>query len=66
MGIYSRFVFPRLMDFALSRRQPMQYRRQELEPVRGDVLEMGFGTGLNLACYPDKVERLTLVDPVDP
>jgi ubiquinone/menaquinone biosynthesis C-methylase UbiE len=63
MGIYRRFVFPRLMEFVLSRREPMEYRRQALQPAHGDVLEIGFGTGLNLSCYGDRVARLTLVDP---
>jgi ubiquinone/menaquinone biosynthesis C-methylase UbiE len=63
VGIYSRFVFPRLMELVLSQKKPMEYRRQALEAARGDVLEIGFGTGLNLACYPSTVERLTLIDP---
>jgi ubiquinone/menaquinone biosynthesis C-methylase UbiE len=63
LGLYSHFVFPRLMEFVLSQKKPMQYRRQVLEAARGDVLEIGFGTGLNLGCYPPSVERLTLVDP---
>lgn len=41
----------------------MEYRRKALEPAQGEVLEIGFGTGLNLACYPATVQRLTIVDP---
>ena len=63
MDIYSDFLFPRLMEFTLSRRRPMKYRRKTLETARGEVLEIGFGTGLNLSCYPSTVERLTIVDP---
>lgn len=63
MGIYSDFLFPWLMEFTLSRRRPMAYRRKALEKAQGDVLEIGFGTALNLSCYPAAVERLTLVDP---
>jgi ubiquinone/menaquinone biosynthesis C-methylase UbiE len=51
------------MEFVLSRREPMAFRRQVLEPACGDVLEIGFGTGLNLTCYPPTVDRLTIVDP---
>ena len=29
----------------------------------GDILEVGFGTGLNLAHYPEHVRRITTVDP---
>ena len=33
-----------------------------LAPLSGHVLEIGFGTGLNLSCYPQTVVRLTVVD----
>lgn len=38
------------------------YRRDLLADVRGDVLEIGFGTGLNLAYYPPHIQRLTAID----
>jgi ubiquinone/menaquinone biosynthesis C-methylase UbiE len=62
MGFYGRYVFPRLMEFVLSGKDVMGYRRKALEPARGDVLEVGFGTGMNLACYPAGVGKLTLLD----
>lgn len=37
-------------------------RRTLLADVRGRVLEIGFGTGLNLPHYPHGVDRLTAVD----
>ena len=33
--------------------------------ARGQVLEIGFGTGLNVNCYPEGVERLVGVDPAE-
>ncbi len=39
------------------------YRKEVLSDVSGKVLEIGFGTGLNLAYYPDTVQKLTTVDP---
>ena len=38
-------------------------RRQLLATAHGDVLEIGFGTGLNLPHYPAQVRKITTVDP---
>ncbi len=40
-----------------------KYRQQVLAEVSGDVLEIGFGTGLNLPHYPAQVNKLVVVDP---
>jgi len=40
-----------------------KHRQQLLATVSGDVLEIGFGTGLNLPHYPAQVRRITTVDP---
>lgn len=37
-------------------------RRETLAPLYGSVLEIGFGTGLNLSCYPQQVAELTVID----
>ena len=63
MGIYSDHIFPHVLEFALGRGHPMKYRCRALAEARGDVLEIGFGTGLNLSCYPSAVARLKLIDP---
>ncbi len=38
-------------------------RKSVLADVRGEVFEIGFGTGLNLPHYPNEVKRITTVDP---
>ncbi len=63
MGFYRRYVFPWLCDFALDRPDVAVRRRALLENARGEVLEIGLGTGLNLPCYPKEVRRLVAVDP---
>jgi ubiquinone/menaquinone biosynthesis C-methylase UbiE len=40
-----------------------KHRQQLLATACGEVLEIGFGTGLNLRHYPARVRRITTVDP---
>ena len=63
MNIYSNFLFPRMLDWAMSDPVISQYRQQLLAEVEGEVLEIGFGTGLNLPYYPETVDKITTVDP---
>lgn len=63
MGWYGRWVFPRLLDWTMAGEPFATYRRQVLAEVTGEVLEIGFGTGLNLAYYPEAVSALTVIDP---
>lgn len=58
-------VFARVYDVALGpveRRGLSRWRAELLTPLSGRVLEVGAGTGLNLAHYPPGVE-LVLVEP---
>jgi ubiquinone/menaquinone biosynthesis C-methylase UbiE len=63
VNVYQQFVFPRLLDRMMQGDPFSTYRRSLLADVSGDVLEIGFGTGLNLAHYPERVQRLTTVEP---
>jgi ubiquinone/menaquinone biosynthesis C-methylase UbiE len=63
MGLYRDHIFPYMLEWLLGNRQAMEFRRRTLADARGNVLEIGFGTGLNLSCYPPAVDRLTLIDP---
>src|SRR5215475_10070603 len=62
MGFYAKYIFPRILDWSAGSREFGEYRRQALEPARGETLEIGFGTGLNLPYYPGTVTRLTAID----
>ena len=62
MGIYSKFIFPRLMDLGMSSRATTPYRQEVLKQAQGKVLEIGFGSGLNLPYYPAHIQRLDTVD----
>jgi ubiquinone/menaquinone biosynthesis C-methylase UbiE len=49
----------------MSQQGVMRERPPTLAEAQGEVLEIGFGTGLNLAIYPPAVDRLTVLDPAD-
>src|SRR4051794_22467797 len=63
MGIYSRVILPRLCDWGMRSHRIERLRSETLAQAEGEILEIGFGTGLNLEHYPDHVRRLTAVDP---
>jgi ubiquinone/menaquinone biosynthesis C-methylase UbiE len=63
VGFLSQIVVPRLCDFLLNKSLLACYRRGLLATAHGEVLEIGFGTGLNLPYYPERIHRLTAVDP---
>jgi len=62
-AIYEQHVFPRALDFVL--RRLAELRMDALAETHGEVLELGFGTGLNLPHYPHAVRRVTTADPMD-
>jgi ubiquinone/menaquinone biosynthesis C-methylase UbiE len=63
MGFYSDQILPRCLDFALSRKAIMELRARVTAGLAGEVLEVGFGSGLNLLLYPRTVTRVLAVDP---
>lgn len=62
MGFYSQVILPRLMDWSMSDPIFAQYRQKVLSEVSGEVLEIGFGTGLNLPYYPEQIQKITTID----
>jgi hypothetical protein len=62
-GLYGRFLFPWLLEFSVGGEDSAKERAKALESVYGEVLEVGFGTGLNLPHYPRSVTRLVALDP---
>jgi ubiquinone/menaquinone biosynthesis C-methylase UbiE len=64
MNWYDERVLPRLINLACGCK-PARKQREKIVPLAaGDVLEIGFGSGLNLAHYDrDKVRRLWGLEP---
>ena len=63
MGFYSRFVFPWVLEKGTAVKALREPRRRVLASARGRILEIGFGTGVNLEHYPAHVEIITVVEP---
>ena len=63
MGFYSKYVLPRVIDLAMRNRETARLRAEWLPHARGDVLEVGIGSALNLPYYSSQVRRVCGVDP---
>ena len=63
MSFYAKHVLPRLIDLAMRNRETARLRAAWIPQARGDVLEVGIGSGLNLAFYSTQVKRVYGVDP---
>jgi SAM-dependent methyltransferase len=62
LGVYSKYIFPLVLDWSLDTPEMGEYRRRALALAHGETLEIGFGTGLNLPHYPETVTRLVIID----
>ena len=62
MGFYAEKLMPLLFDRMMIAEPRDRARGEYLAQVSGDVLEIGFGTGLNLPHYPEGVTHLITVD----
>src|SRR5688500_6944264 len=65
MGVYGEHVLPRIVDVACSMKAAEPQRRRACEGLAGDVVEIGFGSGLNVPFYPAAVTRVAAVEPAD-
>jgi ubiquinone/menaquinone biosynthesis C-methylase UbiE len=65
MGVYREQILPRIVDVACSMKAAVPQRRRVCEGLAGDVVEIGFGSGLNVPFYPAAVTRVAAVEPAD-
>ena len=62
MGYYERQVLPRLVHLSMRQDRFHVYRHRVVSGAKGRVLEIGVGSGLNLALYTGAVERVIGID----
>jgi SAM-dependent methyltransferase len=65
MGIYGERVVPRIINVACGMKTAEPFRRRVCEGLAGDVVEIGFGSGLNVPFYPAAITRVAAVEPAD-
>jgi ubiquinone/menaquinone biosynthesis C-methylase UbiE len=65
MGIYGERVLPRILNFAGGMKAIEPVRRRVCEGLAGNVVEIGFGSGLNIPFYPAAVTSVDAVEPAD-
>jgi len=65
MGYYGERVLPRIINVACGMKTSDPVRQRVCENLEGEVIEIGFGSGLNVPFYPPSVTRVTAVEPAD-
>jgi ubiquinone/menaquinone biosynthesis C-methylase UbiE len=63
MGWYRDQILPRAIDLALRGGEFTRLRARVTARLAGQVLEIGFGSGLNIPYYPASLERVQAIDP---
>jgi ubiquinone/menaquinone biosynthesis C-methylase UbiE len=65
MALWTDRILPRLVDKSLSTGDVMKERELACAGLAGQVIELGFGSGLNIEKYPAAVESVAAVEPSD-
>jgi ubiquinone/menaquinone biosynthesis C-methylase UbiE len=65
MAIYNEQVLPRIINVACATKVTKPLRRRVCEGLHGQVVEVGFGSGLNVPFYPPAVTSVAAIEPAD-
>jgi len=65
LGIYNDRVLPRILNAACGSHKLDPLRRRVCASLAGEVVEIGFGSGLNVPFYPAGIAAVAAVEPSD-
>ncbi len=65
MGLYGERVLPRIINVVCGLKSVEPLRKRVCDGLEGDVVEIGFGSGLNVPFYPAGVTRVAAIEPAD-
>ncbi len=65
MGLYADRVLPHLVDRTCGVKHLYPLRERVCAGLAGSVVEIGFGSGSNVAFYPGDVTHVTAIEPAD-
>ena len=65
MGVYADHVLPRIINVACGMKTADPFRERVAAELGGEVVEIGFGSGLNVPYYPVAVTAVSAVEPSD-
>ena len=63
MSLYNNHILPHVINLAMRNRELRPYRERVISQAHGRVLEIGIGSGLNLALYGPNVDTILGLDP---
>ena len=63
MNFYYKYIFPKYLNFVMRGKDLEKHREDVVTKSSGQVLEIGFGSGLNLPYYPTNISKLYALDP---
>ena len=65
MKPYEKQVLPRIVNLACNTKVAREQRERVCNGLSGEIVEIGFGSGLNVPFYPAAVTRVAAVEPAD-